>query len=42
MPDSEAPLPETVECACPVCRSEQMTPMGHVIAGGGWIKVEHR
>jgi uncharacterized protein (DUF983 family) len=42
MPDREAPLQETFERHCPVCGSGQMTPVGHVIAGAGLIKVEHR
>jgi hypothetical protein len=42
MPTPEAPLPETVERYCPVCRSSQITLVGHVIAGDGLIKVEHQ
>jgi hypothetical protein len=42
MPTPEAPLPETGERYCPVCRSGQITPVGYVIASGGLIKVEQR
>jgi hypothetical protein len=42
MPIRETPLPETVERYCPVCRNAQITPVGHVIAGDGLIKAQHR
>jgi hypothetical protein len=42
MPSPESKLPETRERRCPACRSEAIAPVGHIIAGGGLIKVEHR
>jgi hypothetical protein len=43
MPSLEPELPETRERgACPVCQSERIAPVGHVMASGGMIKVEHR
>ena len=42
MPKPEAPVPETDERHCPVCRSGEVTPVGHVLAADGLIKVEHR
>jgi hypothetical protein len=42
MPSPEAELPETRERRCPACHSEQIEPIGHVVAGGGLIRVEHR
>jgi hypothetical protein len=39
----EPELPETrVRGACPACQSERITPVGHVEAAGGLIKVGHR
>jgi hypothetical protein len=35
-------LPETRERHCPICRSGKTTPIGHVLAADGMIKVEHR
>jgi uncharacterized protein (DUF983 family) len=40
MPREE--LPETRERRCPACQSEQITPVGHVEAAHGLIKVKHR
>jgi len=37
-----AALPETDARRCPDCTSEQLTPVGCVIAGGGTIKEEVR
>jgi predicted Zn-ribbon and HTH transcriptional regulator len=42
MPPPAPTLPETDESRCPACRSEQIAPVGHVIAGGGLIKSEQR
>jgi transposase-like protein len=42
MPNSEAALPETHERRCPICRSEMISPAGHVLAAGGMIKVKYR
>jgi hypothetical protein len=41
MPAPEPELPETRERRCPACHSEIM-PVGHVVAGEGLIRVEHR
>jgi hypothetical protein len=38
----EAELSGTHERHCPICRSGKVTPVGHVLAAGGMIKVEHR
>jgi hypothetical protein len=42
MPLPEPALPEVNERHCPSCRSDRIAPVGHVIASGGMIKVEHR
>ena len=42
MPSPEPKLPETRERRCPACQSEAIAPVGHIIAGDGLIKVEHR
>ena len=35
-------LPETRTRRCPSCKSEQTTPVGHVIGCGGMVKEELR
>jgi formate dehydrogenase maturation protein FdhE len=42
MPSPEPALPETREPHCPHCRSNQIAPVGHVMAAHGVIKAEHR
>jgi hypothetical protein len=42
MPPPKAELPETRERRCPACQSEEIAPVGHVLAEGGMIKVQHR
>ena len=37
-----AGLPETGARRCPDCKTEQLTPVGRVTAGGGTIKEEVR
>jgi hypothetical protein len=39
MPSPEPKLPETRERRCPACQSERITPVGHVEAAGGMIKL---
>jgi hypothetical protein len=41
MPSPEPALPETCARCCPTCASERVTPVSHVTAFGGVIKVEH-
>ena len=38
----EPALPETRARRCPTCASERVTPLSHVTALSGVIKVEHR
>jgi formate dehydrogenase maturation protein FdhE len=38
----EPALPETRARRCPACASERVTPVSHVTAFSGVIKVEHR
>jgi hypothetical protein len=42
MPAPKPELPETRERRCPACHSEEIMPVGHVVAGEGLIRVEHR
>ena len=42
MPQAETPLPESDERRCPRAEAEQVVSTGHVIAGDGLIKIEHR
>jgi predicted Zn-ribbon and HTH transcriptional regulator len=42
MPSPESKLPETRERRCPACQSEDIAPVGHVVAGDGLIRVQHR
>jgi hypothetical protein len=35
MPPPEPELPETRERRCPGCQSEEIAPVGHVVAGDG-------
>jgi hypothetical protein len=39
---TEDALPETRERRCPACQSEQIAPVGRVIAADGLILAEHR
>jgi transposase-like protein len=42
MPPPEPELPETRERPCPACQSEEIAPVGHVVAGDRLVKVRHR
>jgi hypothetical protein len=42
MSPPEAALPETRARRCPACHSEEIVPVGHVVAGDGLVKVQHR
>jgi uncharacterized protein (DUF983 family) len=42
MPSPESALPETHARRCPTCASKRVTPVSHVTAFRGVIKVEHR
>ena len=42
MATPEAELPETRERRCPTCQSEQIEPVGRVVAGAGLSRVQHR
>ena len=42
MPPPAVELPETRERRCPACQSEEIAPVGHVVAGDGLIRVQHR
>jgi predicted Zn-ribbon and HTH transcriptional regulator len=42
MSPPEAELPDTRERRCPACQSEEIEPVGYVVAGDGLIRVQHR
>jgi ribosomal protein S14 len=42
LPDPEPELPETRERRCPSCGGAQIVHAGHVVAGEGTIRAEHR
>jgi formate dehydrogenase maturation protein FdhE len=42
MPLPEPALPETRARRCPTCASQRVTPVSHVTAFSGVIKVEYR